>query len=170
MLNAAKTLSQGLRDLSGSVAYSLSGNMSTSPVTNSYMHMAGGFHRSDSSNSINSTNSGDVLQPGIVTIVDVEVCATCTFRDMARSLVDYQNLSSVYKPKTFYTNFRDTDTGTLSRQNEQTFVTSRGEYNNHFPSLIDDIDVESLVHTLKTPNSIIVWKRIRVSMEFIFLV
>lgn len=74
MLNAAKTLGQGLRDLSGSVAHSLSVNMSTSPVSSSYMHMAAGFHRSDSSNSINNTNSGDVLQPGIVTVVDLEVC------------------------------------------------------------------------------------------------
>lgn len=73
VLNAAKTLSQGLRDLSGSVANSLSGNMSTSPVTNSYMHMAGGFHRSDSSNSIGSSGSTDYTQPGIVTIVDVQV-------------------------------------------------------------------------------------------------
>lgn len=56
------------------MANSLSGNLSTSPVTNSYMHMAsGGFHRSDSSNSINS-NSGEITQPGIVTIVDVQVC------------------------------------------------------------------------------------------------
>lgn len=73
VLNAAKTLSQGLRDLSGSVANSLSGNISTSPVTNSYMPMAGGFHRSDSSSSINSSNAGDGTQPGIVTIVDIQV-------------------------------------------------------------------------------------------------
>lgn len=74
VLNAAKTLSQGLRDLSGSVANSLSANLSTSPGASSYMHMAGGFHRSDSNTSINSTSnsSGDILQPGIVTIVDVQ--------------------------------------------------------------------------------------------------
>lgn len=73
VLHAAKTLSQGLRELSGSVASSLSGNLSTSPLTNSYMPLASGFHRSDSSSSINSTNTGELLQPGIVTIVDVEV-------------------------------------------------------------------------------------------------
>lgn len=72
VLNAAKTLSQGLRELSGSVASSFSGNLSTSPLTNSYMPVASGFHRSDSSSSIN-TNTGELLQPGVVTIVDVEV-------------------------------------------------------------------------------------------------
>ncbi len=73
VINAAKTLSQGLRDLSGSVANSLSGNMSTSPVTNSYMPMAAGFHRSESSGNINNTIAGDIIQPGVVTIVDVRV-------------------------------------------------------------------------------------------------
>ncbi|CAK9133547.1 unnamed protein product, partial [Ilex paraguariensis] len=72
VLNAAKTLSQGLRELSGSVASSFSGNLSTSPLTSSYMPLASGFHRSDSSSSINSSNAGELLQPGIVTIVDVE--------------------------------------------------------------------------------------------------
>jgi hypothetical protein len=74
VLNAAKTLSQGLRDLSGSVANSLSANLSTSPGgANPYMQMAGGFHRSDSNTSINSnSSSGDMVQPGIVTIVDVQ--------------------------------------------------------------------------------------------------
>ncbi|XP_065206223.1 breast carcinoma-amplified sequence 3 homolog isoform X2 [Planococcus citri] len=71
VLNAAKTLSQGLKDLSGSVASSLSGTLSTSPV-NSYMHMAAGFHRSDSSNSIGSSSSAEYTQPGIVTIVDIQ--------------------------------------------------------------------------------------------------
>lgn len=69
VLNAAKTLSQGFRYLSGSVENTLS----TSPGTNSYMNMAGGFHRSDSSNSIGSSGSAEYSQPGIVTIVDVQV-------------------------------------------------------------------------------------------------
>lgn len=57
VLHAAKTLSQSLRDLSGSVANSITG-----------------VHNSNSAHNISITNESNQINPGIVTIVDIKVC------------------------------------------------------------------------------------------------
>ena len=55
MLHAAKSLSKGLRGLGESVAHSLAGGRSTSQSP--------------------SPPNADIQQPGVVTILDIEVCS-----------------------------------------------------------------------------------------------
>jgi len=59
VLHAAKSLSQSLRDLSGSVANSIAG------VNNS--------NSSNSSQNISIVNDSNQMNPGIITIIDLKV-------------------------------------------------------------------------------------------------
>lgn len=56
VLHAAKSLSQSLRDLSGSVANSFTG-----------------VHNSNSSHNISVANDSNQMSPGIITIIDIKV-------------------------------------------------------------------------------------------------
>lgn len=56
VLHAAKSLSQSLRDLSGSVANSITG-----------------VHNSNSSHNLSITNDSNQMNPGIITIIDIKV-------------------------------------------------------------------------------------------------
>lgn len=56
VLHAAKSLSQSLRDLSGSVANSITG-----------------VHNSNSTHNISVANDSNQMNPGIITIIDIKV-------------------------------------------------------------------------------------------------
>lgn len=63
VLHAAKSLSQSLRDLSGSVANSITG-----------------VHNSNSTHNISVANDSNQMNPGIITIIDIKVqCSYANF-------------------------------------------------------------------------------------------
>lgn len=60
MLNAAKSLSKGLRELGEQVAAGLTGTSAGGSISKN--------------NSIDSNSGSDAKQPGIITIIDIKVC------------------------------------------------------------------------------------------------
>lgn len=77
MLNAAKTLSKGLRELGEQVAAGLTGS-NASQVTAAPSH---------------STVEGQNLQPGIITVFDIKVCIL--FRLVKGKVIYYFNLLTI---------------------------------------------------------------------------
>lgn len=82
MLNAAKTLSKGLRELGEQVAAGLSGTVGTIPAPTATATSNSGLPEAQQ------------LQPGVITVLDIKVCECLIFASDLNRLIDCHSFAA----------------------------------------------------------------------------